>query len=236
MEYKQAGARSGPVGVAGRVRSACRWSRAALCGIVLGTAVVPGLGCGGSRSASTAALPGFRTRAGRDGRLARFLIRARTEERLASEQVPGGRVTILGGDYQAGKRSEFEMAEVEEEAKGPHGRYERGGGSSGGGALRRGEVLAMGVSGGCVAGREVLFAYGQLAQPRDSVIAKAHGLTVRLNKTTIPARLHPEGVLVYGLLPSGGANIVARAPSGAVQAVLPFRGTERVRCGGRPAG
>ncbi len=156
--------------------------------------------------------------------------------RLVSEPVPGGRVSVLGRDYKAGKRLQFEMEVIEEEAKGSHGGYERGGRGSGGTMLGRGEVLAMDLSRGCIGGREVVFTYGQLAQPRDSVIAQAPGLTVRLHKATIPARLHPEGVLVYGLLGSDGANIVARAPSGAVQAVLPLRGTERVRCGGRPAG
>lgn len=57
-----------------------------------------------------------------------------------------------------------------------------------------------------------------LRQPKDTVTDRSRGQTVRLNKAPIPAQFHPEGVLVYGLLPPHANTIVVKDPAGRVVA------------------
>jgi hypothetical protein len=154
--------------------------------------------------------------------------------RIASERVPGGRVSVFGRYYPDPVRRSFELQVLEEE-KGPAGHYRPGGGGSGP-ALRPGEILAMHLSRGCIGNHEVVFTYGQLARPHDAVIAKGPGGSTRLRKAAIPARLHAEGVLVYGLLGRAGATLIARTPNGARDAEVDLTGNERLRCGRRPVG
>jgi hypothetical protein len=60
------------------------------------------------------------------------------------------------------------------------------------------------------------FAWGLLRHPTDIVTDRADGRTITMRTATIPARMHPEGMLVYGLLLPGSNEIVVRAPDGHV--------------------
>jgi hypothetical protein len=79
-------------------------------------------------------------------------------------------------------------------------------------------VLYMETRHGCAGPRPYeypyAFAYGLLRSARDTVTDRADGRTMTMTKAAIPARLRPEGVLVYGLLLPGSNEIVVRALSG----------------------
>lgn len=57
-----------------------------------------------------------------------------------------------------------------------------------------------------------------LRQPRDTVIDRSGKEIVRMKKASIPARFHPKGVLVYGLLLPRANTVVVKAPDGHVVA------------------
>jgi hypothetical protein len=99
-------------------------------------------------------------------------------------------------------------------------------------------VLYMGVTHECAGPPPYeypyAFAYGLLRDPRDLVTDRADGRTVSLKKVVIPARLHPEGVLAYGLLLPGPNEIVVRAPDGHILERRDWQGSnEEASCGGR---
>lgn len=70
---------------------------------------------------------------------------------------------------------------------------------------------------GCLAGHQIVFGYGELLKPQDTVVARADGLSKRFTKVRIPLRFHPRGVLVYAVL-AGGLKyvLVVSAPNGRV--------------------
>lgn len=57
-----------------------------------------------------------------------------------------------------------------------------------------------------------------LRQPQDIVTDRSSGVNIRFKKAQIPMRFHPEGVLVYGLLPAHASTIVVKTPDGRVVA------------------
>jgi hypothetical protein len=99
-------------------------------------------------------------------------------------------------------------------------------------------VLYMGTRHGCAGpppyNYPYAFAYGLLRGVRDTVTDRTEGRTVIMTKAAIPARMHPEGVLVYGLLLPGSNEIVVRAPNGKSIERTDWQGSnEEVSCGGR---
>lgn len=96
-------------------------------------------------------------------------------------------------------------------------------------------VLDMFVEHGCAGVRPhedpYAFAYGLLRGVKDVVSDRVKGRTIRMKTATISARLHPEGVLVSGLLLAGPNDIVVRAPSGRVVSRTRWAGSdEEVSC------
>ncbi len=149
--------------------------------------------------------------------------------KLASEMVPGGRVSVFGTYYSDPRHRGFELEAVEEEET--QDRQYRCGGSGGGGAeVGPGKVLSLQVSRGCTGGHETVFLFGLLGRRHDTVIARRGASKTRLTTARIPASLHSGGVLVYGALGRDGAKIVARAPSGAVDEERSVINGQRVHC------
>lgn len=68
----------------------------------------------------------------------------------------------------------------------------------------------------CVGPYPFTVAYGILRARHDTVTARGGGRTTRFSKATIPARLHPHGVLVYAELEAGANEIIIRAPNGRI--------------------
>lgn len=64
-------------------------------------------------------------------------------------------------------------------------------------------------------GREPAYAlaFGLLHLPEDTVTAQNGHEMVSFKKITIPASLHPDGVLVYALLPPGPNEVIVRTPT-----------------------
>ncbi|MHB1859190.1 MAG: hypothetical protein ACYCUM_03600 [Solirubrobacteraceae bacterium] len=84
----------------------------------------------------------------------------------------------------------------------------------------------------CVGSYPFALAYGRMRNARNTITASSDGRTVRFKKAVIPARLHPDGVLVYALLPPGRNDVVTRTLGGRVvstehwsgQGAYPVRG------------
>lgn len=75
------------------------------------------------------------------------------------------------------------------------------------------------------------FAHGLLRGVKDVVTDRASGRTITMKTATIPTRMHPEGVLVYGLLLPGPNDVVVRTPSGRVVSHERWAGSdENVSC------
>jgi hypothetical protein len=68
----------------------------------------------------------------------------------------------------------------------------------------------------CVGPYPYTVVYGILRAQQDTVTALGGGRSVRFRKTTIPARFHPHGVLVYAQLDAGADEITVRAPNGGI--------------------
>jgi hypothetical protein len=103
------------------------------------------------------------------------------------------------------------------------------------GPAERGAVLYMFVSHGCAGARShehpYALAYGLLRGAKDTVTDRANGDTITMKKATIPARIHPEGMFVYGLLLPGHNEIVVRAPDGQIAERQGWAGSnEQVSC------
>jgi hypothetical protein len=74
-------------------------------------------------------------------------------------------------------------------------------------------------------------AFGILRGMKDIVTDQAGGRTVRMKTATIPARMRPEGVLVYGLLLPGPNDVVVQEPGGHVVSQERWAGSnEEVSC------
>jgi hypothetical protein len=140
---------------------------------------------------------------------------------LVSVETAGdGRIAIVA-KRRGLTRQHVELEyNMEEPAKyGPKGKMHRLVSAGGGGGFNLNSpyegVLSSESTGGCLAGHQVVFAYGELLKPQDTVVARAAGLTMRVTRVPIPRRLHPRGVLVYTVLPGGPKYvIVVKAPSG----------------------
>ena len=122
---------------------------------------------------------------------------------------------MFGAYYSNPGHRGLELDAVEEERT-EGGRYRRGGCAGGGRAAGSDMALSVEVRRSCSAGQETVFAFGLLRRRHDSVTAERRAFRKRLSTVPIPASLHAGGVLVYGALGSGGANIIAQRPSGAV--------------------
>lgn len=99
-------------------------------------------------------------------------------------------------------------------------------------------VLDMSVKHECAGVRShehpYAFAYGLLRGVNDIVTDRANGRTITMKTATIPARMRPEGVLVYGLLLPGPNDVVVRTPSGRVVSRRRWAGSdEEVSCQSR---
>jgi hypothetical protein len=80
------------------------------------------------------------------------------------------------------------------------------------------------------------FAWGLLRHPKDVVTDQADGGTTALKIATIPAYMHPEGLLVYGLLLPGRNEIAVHAPNGQIVERESWQGSnEEVSCHNRGA-
>ena len=92
-------------------------------------------------------------------------------------------------------------------------------------------LMELKVSHACAGPNPYALAYGMLYRPGASITAHADGLTLKFKGVTIPARLHPGGVLVYALLPPGKNELVVREPNGQVVAREPAYGPKaRASC------
>lgn len=96
-------------------------------------------------------------------------------------------------------------------------------------------VLNLSVNHGCAGARgheyPFAFAHGLLRGVTDIVTTQAGSKTIRLKKAVIPARMHPEGVLVYGLLLPGPNDVVVRTPGGRIVSASHWSGPgEEVSC------
>ena len=78
------------------------------------------------------------------------------------------------------------------------------------------------------------FAHGLLRGVKDVVSDRVNGKTIRMKTAVIPARMHPEGLLMYGLLRPGPNDIVVRTPSGRVVSRMTWAGSnEETSCRSR---
>jgi hypothetical protein len=74
-------------------------------------------------------------------------------------------------------------------------------------------------------------AYGLLRGAKDVVTDQVGGRTIRMKTAGIPSRMHPEGVLVYGLLRPGSNDIVVRTSNGRIVSRQRWSGAnEEVSC------
>jgi len=71
------------------------------------------------------------------------------------------------------------------------------------------------------------FAYGLLRGAKDVVSDRVNGKTITMKTAAIPARMHPEGLLMYGLLRPGPNDIVVRTPSGRVVSRMSWAGSDK---------
>jgi hypothetical protein len=73
---------------------------------------------------------------------------------------------------------------------------------------------------------------GYCAGVKDIVTDRANGRTLIMRTAMIPTRMHPEGVLVYGLLLPGSNDVVVRASSRQVVSQEHWAGSDKkVSCG-----
>jgi hypothetical protein len=146
---------------------------------------------------------------------------------LVRERMPGGYFSIIGRRYSYLGHTHSAL-ESREQAAGSRLR----GGGSGDVSVEPGQhsPLEMIVSQGCVGLHAYALAYAMLRDARNAVIAQAGGTTTRFKKVTIPASFHPDGVLVYALLPPGENDVVTRTPSGRVVYNERWHGREAVSC------
>lgn len=92
-------------------------------------------------------------------------------------------------------------------------------------------ALDMVVRHGCAGAYRYASAYGILRGRNDIVVDRAEGKTTIMNKVAIPAQLHPEGVLVDGLLLPGSNEIEVRTPNGTIVSDTRWAGSnEEVSC------
>jgi hypothetical protein len=74
-------------------------------------------------------------------------------------------------------------------------------------------------------------AYGLLRGAKDVVTDQADGRTIRMKTAGIPSRMHPEGVLVYGLLRAGPNEIVVHSSDQRIVSRESWQGSnEEVSC------
>jgi hypothetical protein len=139
------------------------------------------------------------------------------------ETTGGGRITIVAKRRGAKKPRIFLEYNMQEPAEyGPGGVHHSGlvpDGGGGGIELNNSSegILSMSGEGECLAGHRIVFAYGELSSPRDTLMALGGGRPRRVAEVPIPSRLHPHGVLVYAVLPGGPMYVVVvRAPDGRV--------------------
>lgn len=71
------------------------------------------------------------------------------------------------------------------------------------------------------------FAYGLLRGVKDVVSDRVNGKMITMKTAVIPARMHPEGLLMYGLLRPGPNDIVVRTPSGRVVSRMSWAGSDK---------
>lgn len=76
------------------------------------------------------------------------------------------------------------------------------------------DMIARHGCAGSYVNRPYAVVYGLLRGVKDIVTAQAGGRTISVKKASIPSRMHPEGVLVYGLLLPGANEVVVRTPGG----------------------
>lgn len=92
-------------------------------------------------------------------------------------------------------------------------------------------TLNLVVERGCSHSQPYALAHGLLRQAHDRVVDEVGGRSVNMEKAKIPSSVHPEGALVYGLLPRGTNSIVVRTPSGKVVSRTDWMGSsERRAC------
>ncbi len=185
-------------------------------------------GCGGStqRATSSGAQP-YRPLVAGEGALERVSGHWRDADRYG---VKVARISTAGGGWvsivakrrgQKMQRLELEYNMQEPYAYGP-GRVTHGlAPAGGGGGVQVNSpyegVLVMSGTGGCLAGHRIVFAYGALSRPQDSVVVRPARPNAIVAKVPLPARLHAHDDLVYAVLPGGPKwVIVVKAPSGRV--------------------
>ena len=231
----------------------CRSGRTAALVMVLLPILVGLVGCGATNSArplSPANVIKRRLEATTPRELA-DLVSSPKGPTLARVGLPGGdAISIVAMPcVAAGADSCYRFAEYWEEparyARATHGQQRgmvkrfAGTGSmiSNAGPAER-VPLDMAVSHDC-AGRRPFrypyaFAQGLLRGVNDVVTDRASGTTITMNTAIIPARIHPEGVLVYGLLLPGPNDVLVRTPTGRVVSRRRWAGSdEEVSCDNR---
>lgn len=141
---------------------------------------------------------------------------------LAVGSLPNdGRFTILVVRNHV--THEYQLVSYSEELKQLPGKRNEavpGGGATGpwigNPPSQTGMPLILQDSGSCGGGQSYALAYGLLHQRRDTVTA-SKGRRARVFKSAvIPARLHPDGALVYALLLPGRNDVKVRTPDGHV--------------------
>ena len=83
------------------------------------------------------------------------------------------------------------------------------------GGFGEGSPFAPHTSDGCEP-QPYAIVYGLLRAPRNTVLARVSGKLVPLRKVTIPARLHPGGVLAYGAFSPLPSELLVRSPAGKI--------------------
>jgi hypothetical protein len=159
---------------------------------------------------------------------------------LARMELPGGTTIKIAARRCAIPASCYEFAEYQEEPA----KYVRWAGKKNGmvntGLVATGPAITQagpaertvlnlivehGCSGPYSNEQPYALAHGLLRNANDRVIDRVDGRSIRLHKATIPTYIHPEGVLVYGLLPRGTNNIVVQAPSGKIISSMNWAGS-----------
>ncbi len=200
------------------------------------TVVVAGCGstvahnrANGTRTTSPAEIIKRRLEASTKGELT-YLSSSLRGPTLARVGLPGGDViTISVMRCAPGNATCYQLAEYwEEPARDARSVHVKKHGMTSNGFIGTGPVIAhpgpgermtldMEVRHGCAGPRQHRYpyalAFGVLRDDKDTVIDRADGRTIRMKKVVIPAHLHPEGMLMYGLLLPGPNDIELRTPN-----------------------
>ena len=194
-------------------------------------------GCGGSAQGSTVAVigpNGVRTVEHTGAIAVKYTYAANGLQTLVRERVPGGYFSIIAkrstyrGKTSSTLEDRFEVPRRHNfEAPNEHGLVTSGGSA---GLPMEAASLNIQVDHACAGSYSYALAYRILSDPKNSVIARGSGTPITFKKVRIPLSFQAEGVLVYGLLGPGQANVVMKAPDGHVVGSQRYPGQNAISC------